>query len=245
MPPCIKNLHESKHTKAMKFHWLQQKGSQHLVIFCNGWGMDPTPVSHLRTIDQDLLVIYDYTDLELQLEFEPLFQNYSTCTLICWSMGVWAGQYLFGNYRDRFSSTIAINGTLCPIHDDYGIPVEVYSATLRYFSETSRLKLYKRMCGGRDAHTRFLSLQPQRSLSAQEQELASLIEYVDCSTADSSIYKNILISKKDRVVPTGNQMAFWQQEHTGKIHSVEGGHYPFSGFQSWQELIDFNPCSGQ
>ena len=225
----------------MKSIWLHQRQNEsqnkRLIIFCNGWGMDVTPFQPLGTRDYDVLMFFDYRNLALDCDLAALFQIYQDIVLISWSMGVWAGQQIFQSWSHCLRGAIAINGTLCPIHDQFGIPVQLYGTTLEQFGAASRLKFYRRMC--RDCRERqtletFLANQPQRSVEGQRLELAALQGQVNCHVAETAIYTKVLIADQDLVVPTANQIAFWRGREV--VHA-KGSHFLFYGWNSWDELV--------
>lgn len=218
----------------MKSIWLHQHQKERLIIFCNGWGMDATPFLPLGARDHDVLMLSDYRDLTLDFEPAPLFRRYQHTILVSWSMGVWVGQQIFQPWLHCLQGAIAINGTLCPIHDQFGIPVQLYAATLEQFSAASRLKFYRRMCRDRQTLDTFLGHQPQRSVESQTLELAALQGQVNCQPAEDAIYTKVMIAGQDLVVPTANQIAFWQGRD---ILQVEGSHFLFYGWNSWDELV--------
>ncbi|MBU0665568.1 MAG: DUF452 family protein [Proteobacteria bacterium] len=218
----------------MKSEWLHQQQREQLIIFCSGWGMDATPFQPLGAGKYDLLMLSDYRDLALDFDPETLFSQYQRIFLISWSMGVWAGQQIFQPWSHLLQGAMAINGTLCPIHDQFGIPVQLYGATLEQFSEASRLKFYRRMCRDRQTLDTFLGHQPQRSIESQRLELSALQRQVSCQPAEDAIYKKIVIGTQDMVVPTAHQIAFWQGR---EISRVEGAHFLFYGWNSWDDLV--------
>ncbi|MFH2123654.1 MAG: pimeloyl-ACP methyl esterase BioG family protein [Pseudomonadota bacterium] len=214
--------------------WLHQQQQEQLIIFCNGWGMDATPFQPLGAREYDVLMLSDYRDLTLDFDPATLFSQYQRSFLISWSMGVWAGQQIFQPWLHCLQGAMAINGTLCPIHDQFGIPVQLYGATLEQFSATSRLKFYRRMCRDRQPLDTFLGHQPQRSVESQTLELAALQGQVTCQPAESAIYGKVVIAAQDMVVPSANQLAFWQGR---EIRRVEGAHFLFYGWNSWDNLL--------
>ena len=222
----------------MKSYWLQKKGRDDLIVFCSGWGMDQNPVLHMKSETFDVLTLWNYTDFDCQVDFQELFSKYRSCTLVGWSMGVWAGQKLFSKFKSHLSRAIAINGTLCPIDDHFGIPTAVYTSTQEQYSEQTRLKFYKRMCRRKSILDTFLLRQPQRSVQDQIDELAVLKNSVNCLPARDSIYRDILISTRDLVVPTKNQVSFWQAKEDCKIILLDEAHYPFTTFDNWEQLMD-------
>ncbi len=221
----------------MEISWQYKNKKTKLILFCNGWGMDSTPFEHLASNEYDVCFLYNYRVLPEAFDAEALTKGYAEVILIGWSMGVWVGQKLFQNKSHLFDRTIAINGTLCPINDDYGIPVIVYERTLSDYCETARLKFYRRMCREKTNLKLFLSKQPRRSLDDQQQELLALRETVNCLPASESIYKEILIADSDWVIPSQNQMNFWQDMAVIKI---SGFHYLFSLWQSWDHLLCYS-----
>lgn len=221
----------------MKMAWLHQQKRQELVLFLNGWGMDGGPVAHLGSNDFDVIMLYDYRDLTLPTDFDNILQNYSNRHLVAWSMGVWVGQKKFQGFKQCFESTLAINGTLCPIDDEYGIPQKIFRSTLEGFDEKTRIKFYRRMCREKSNLKQFLSCQPQRSVMEQKEELNFLAENVECFGLEQSIYDEVLISDYDWVMPSENQVRFWENHQQ---HHIAGFHYLFPLFQSWDHIVRFS-----
>ena len=218
----------------MKTLWLHKYDRERLLVFCNGWGMDGAPFAPLAARDVDVMMCYNYTDLEVTEDLAALIGGYAEAHLLAWSMGVWAGQHLFSFMAEAFQRRIAVNGTLCPIHDRLGIPVEIFSSTLARFDESARLKFYRRMCRDRAVLDRFLAHQPERRIDDQRLELASLLDRTDCHAADTAIYTDIVVAEKDLVLPTANQKQFWQLRD---IHLLDGYHFPFYGWRSWDDIL--------
>jgi len=219
----------------MKSVWLHQRRNKCLIIFCNGWGMDANPFLPLGTRNYDVLMLFDYYDLTIDENPEFLFQCYQRTYLVSWSMGVWVGQQIFQPWSHCLQGAIAINGTLCPVDDQFGIPEQLYDATLEQFSAASRLKFYRRMCKDRQAFDTFLQHQPARSLENQRLELEALQRLVSCQVALEAIYTRVLIADQDLVVPAANQIAFWQGQESLRL---KGAHFLFYRWNSWDELMD-------
>lgn len=221
----------------MKSCWLHRSGRPNLILFCNGWGMDQYPFQPLGSMSQDVLMLYDYTDIPSEpQDIIRSMDGYHSITLVAWSMGVAYAQKLFANCSSLFTKTIAVNGTLCPINDHCGIPVKVFAATRDDFSERARLKFYRRMCRDKLLLKVFLGNQPRRSVQSQQAELAAI--YLDsvCETEEISIYSNVVISQNDYIMPTLNQLNFWKNSPT---HLLSGAHFPFYLWESWDDLLQF------
>lgn len=199
--------------------------------------MDGFPFRSLLSIEYDVYMLYDYRQLAIQPDIEEVAENYEQVHLVSWSMGVWVGQKIFFDKQHLLNRTIAINGTLCPIDDSFGIPVDVFNGTLANYGEGARLKFYKRMCREKNNFKSFLARQPQRSLEEQGEELVALKNGVDCLPVNESIYKEIIISEHDLIVPSANQFNYWQGR---LVKPVSGFHFLFNLWQSWDQLLDFS-----
>ncbi len=91
--------------------------------------------------DHDLLICYDYQDLNLDFDFSA----YRHIRLVAWSMGVWAAERALQGIR--LKSATAVNGTGLPCDDNFGIPDTIFKATLDNLTENTRLKFERRICG--------------------------------------------------------------------------------------------------
>jgi len=210
----------------MKHFWLNKKDNNSLIIFFNGWGMDQKAVSFLQCAANDIIMFYDYRNLETE-SFD--FGRYQKKSLVTWSMGTFISA-LFYNMLNGISNKIAINGTLCPVDDKYGIAESVYDLTVKNFNQSSCKKFTRRMFNGNDTFDIF-----SRNPEELKQELISIknfkaMQFLDFNTA--------FISDFDKIIPTKNQYNFWQMHSTTKIKQIKQGHYPFFNFKNWDEIIN-------
>lgn len=210
----------------MKHFWLNKKDNNSLIIFFNGWGMDQKAVSFLQCAANDIIMFYDYRNLETE-SFD--FGRYQKKSLVTWSMGTFIST-LFYNMLNGISNKIAINGTLCPVDDKYGIAESVYDLTVKNFNQSSCKKFTRRMFNGNDTFDIF-----SRNPEELKQELISIknfkaMQFLDFNTA--------FISDFDKIIPTKNQYNFWQMRSTTKIKQIKQGHYPFFNFKNWDEIIN-------
>ena len=71
--------------------------------------------------------------------------------------------------------------------------------------------------------------QISRDIENQKSELSALKNY----TANSNFkYNRIILSDNDKIIPTKNQIAFWEIEP-----NISSGHCPFMLFKKWEELL--------
>jgi len=217
-------------------HWLHCSDQNELIVFFNGWGMDHHPIELLTTNSYDVLVFSNYTGFHLPEDFAQTISRYEKTYLICWSFGVWAAQQLFFDKKKQFAGCIAINGTLKPINDDFGIPVTFFHATLKNYSKSVQERFYRRMCRQSNVYDLFMSLQPQRPIDDQRKELQSLADMIQQNNGADSIFDEVIISSDDRIIPTMNQQAFWKEQ--GDISIIDGCHFPFTNWQRWDDIVD-------
>ncbi len=196
--------------------------------------MDETPFKPLQSFGFDVLMLYDYTNLDQPIDIEQLFAEYKDVVLCSWSMGVWAGQQLFSEYKDVFSAAIAINGTLYPIDDQYGIAPETVKATLDNFDNKGREKFYLRMCRDRKLYKAFMINQPKRDLEDQKKELIALQACPKDITDAPSLYTHVIVATGDYIMPTRSQLQFWSKK---RVKEVDGSHFLFYNSESWDELL--------
>lgn len=224
----------------MRYKWLNKVNNQKLIIFFNGWGMDEKVVTHLDCEDFDLLMFYDYNTLDTDFDFS-LLNIYSEKNLIAWSMGVMVCSCLAPSLAlplEKGTKT-AINGTLKPIDEEFGIHPKIYDLTIKGFNEKGRDRFIKSMFDTQPPPA-FQAPSPlERDIKNQHSELITLKEI--CKLAPSltlplgegkSLYNKILISDNDKIIPTKSQVAFW-----GIEPNLKGGHCPFFQFKKWSELL--------
>jgi len=204
----------------MKYKWLNQKNNQKLIVFFNGWGMDECVVSHLLPDYYDVLMFYDYNTLETDFDFEKL-NIYPQKYLIAWSMGVMTATLFDINYLSK----TAINGTLKPIDDRFGIPERIYNLTVKNFSPKGAERFIKSMYSDASDYIYY----PKREFENQKTELEALTHY---EANQDFKYDRIILSAEDKIIPTKNQVAFW-----GTEPNSESGHAPFNLYKKWSDLL--------
>ena len=201
----------------MEYKWLNRQNNQKLIVFFNGWGMDESVVKHLNPEDYDVIMFYDYNSLNIDLS---IINGYAEKYLIAWSMGVMCASLFEMDYQ----KSTAINGTLKPIDNDFGIPEKIYNLTIKGFTPTGAEKFIQNMFLEKIA-----LLGIKREFENQKAELIALKSYKPNLNFH---YDRIIISDNDKIIPTKKQAAFWGVEPN--LHS---GHCPFFLFKSWSELL--------
>lgn len=211
----------------MQFQWINKKENKDLIVFFNGWGMNETPVGHLKADNYDVLMLYDYRNLDFDFsQFD--FSRYEKKHLVCWSMGVYAVN-LFKDIFKNFDTKTAINGTTKIIDDDFGIPNKVYKVTVKFLNEDSLDKFIKNMFKGGVLNP---AIKITRTLEELKEELIS-IQKIELK--EELKFDRAIVSTLDRVVPTKNQINFWTNKAC--IEKIDSTHCPFENYSSWQEFV--------
>lgn len=198
----------------MRYKWLNKKSNERLIVFFNGWGMDESVVSHLEPENYDIVMIYDYNELDFDWsEIEAYKEKY----LVAWSMGV----MIATNFDKGYISKTAVNGTLKPIDNEFGIPTRIYDLTIKHLNPA---KFMQNMFQVGETLPNV-----GREFENQKSELSAIKGY---SANEAFKYDRVILSSEDKIIPTANQVKFW-----GIEPNFESGHCPFFKMSSWSELL--------
>ncbi len=219
----------------MKYKWLNKNHNQKLIIFFNGWGCDEIPLNHLDFEENDVLMCYDYTILELDSNTITEIKNYASYSIVAWSFGVWVGQYICNQHQLNPQYSVAINGTSKPVDAKLGIPEAIVFGTLNNLTERNLMKFQRRMLGGGEAWKSFENNKPQRDFSEQKYELKSLTEHFMLDLSDNIIYNKAIIGNEDLIFNPDNQRAYWKDKV--KINEISAPHFCFYNYNTWNEIL--------
>ena len=203
----------------MKYKWLNHKNNEEIIVFFNGWGMDESIVENLDPENYDVLMFYDYNSLVAEFNLAEL-SKYKKRHLVAWSMGVMTATL----FDIKWDSTTAINGTLKPVDNNFGIPERIYDLTVKNFSLLGAEKFMKSMF---KEEARMPDI--KRDFASQKSELAALR---NIKANENFEYNKIIISLYDKIIPPKNQSAFW-----GIEPNIKSGHAPFNNFKKWSDLL--------
>ena len=218
----------------MKLH-LKNNNSDNLILFFCGWGMDENPFSVLKS-KSDILFVYDYTTPDFP-EFD--FSKYKSIKLLSFSYGVYAGAIAKMPEDLRIEKRIAINGTLIPVDDTYGVPVKQFELTEKMDSQ-SVVKFRQRLFGGEKAKEHFELFEqhlPNRSAKSCTDELLGMKKYVPQIATPQKKFDKVYIASHDRCVPTRNQKNFWQKSGMKNVIFLETGHFPFYNYVFLDDIL--------
>ncbi len=215
----------------MKYKWLSKKqNNEKLLYFFNGWGMDERALNISNIFSNfDVLMFYDYQNLDMDENVFVECQKYKNKYLISWSMGVMISS-IFSLKLGKLDKKIAINGTIKPIDDNFGILKKIYDLTIKGFNQSSCEKFVKRMFVETTAFSPFL---PKRTLEELKNELISLKTY---KGDENFSFDLVYISEYDKIITPKNQLNFWNKRNE-KILMLDCGHFPTSIFENLNESL--------
>ena len=76
-------------------YFYKNNHSQNLILFFSGWGCDEHQFTNLHDTNDDILILFDYQDLNLDFDFTP----YKKIDLIAYSAGVFVASIFLSAYR--------------------------------------------------------------------------------------------------------------------------------------------------
>lgn len=224
----------------MRSAWLNRKKSNKLILFFNGWSLDENCIKHLDSDCYDVLMFYDYTTLDIEENTLNEIKTYKQINIISFSMGVWALAGVIDNFSN-IKKTIAINGTLLPVDDEFGIPVKIFNLTLTNLSDITYPKFFKNMFADFKMAQHELHKMPRRSVEEQKEELLAIKEFSQKHNFQHQInrFDKVIISNNDKIIPAKNQINFWNRKTDLKVIRIDNSHCIFNSFSKWDEILDY------
>ncbi|MBK7712448.1 MAG: DUF452 family protein [Bacteroidales bacterium] len=221
----------------MKTYISRREKNNRLIVVYGGWGTDENVFIPLCNDDFDFILFYNYSADEAFVL--PEIKTYEKITLIGWSMGVWAAEYLSLKTGIKPDVTIAVNGTPIPADDHYGIPLNILESTLNNISEENMENFYIRMFGDKRTYKTNIDRVPVRTVKSLHDELRWLYNRIMEQKEPGFRWDYAVISSNDKVFPTGNLIGYWTKEKETMKIVVNLSHYLFHKWKSWSDFISF------
>ncbi len=218
----------------MKTYIRRREKNDQLVVLYGGWGTDENVFTPLCNDEFDFILFYNYSaDEALVL---PEMKTYEKITLIGWSLGVWAAEYLSPKTGIKPNLTIAVNGTPVPADNQYGIPLNVFEGTLNNITSENIEKFYLRMFGDKKNYLKNIDRIPHRSIKSLQDELRWLYNRIMEQKEPGFKWDYAVTSESDRVFPSKNLNGYWKKEVNTKHITLPVPHY---FFHKWGSFTDF------
>ncbi|MCU0472890.1 MAG: DUF452 family protein [Bacteroidales bacterium] len=221
----------------MKTYIRRREENNKLVVLFGGWGTDENFFTPLCNDEFDFILFYNYSaDEALVL---PEMKTYKKITLIGWSLGVWAAEYLTPKTGIKPDLTIAVNGTPVPADDQYGIPLKTFEGTLNNITEENMEKFYLRMFGDKKTYLLNRDRVPHRTVKSFHDELRWLYNRMMEQKEPGFRWDFAVTSKYDRVFPSDNLNSYWEKEKNTRHIELPMPHYFFHNWRSYADFISF------
>lgn len=221
----------------MKSCWLNNQNNENLIVFFAGWSFDEKPFNFLKCNDFDVLFVYDYNDFKLPEELKNI-KNYKHKYLITWSMGVFVAN-LFKNLFSDFEYKMAINGTISPVDNEFGIPIKMFELTLKHAKIGLEGKFYKNVFQTEEEFQEYSKTPVGRTIGNRVSELENL--YTEIKNHKEleiqKFYDFAIVSDFDKIIPPKNQIASHNQ-NKARVLSLPYGHFPFYHYSKWNEILE-------
>jgi biotin synthesis protein BioG len=221
----------------MKTYIRRREKNDQLVVIFGGWGTDENVFTPLCQDDFDFILFYNYSSDEALVL--PEMKSYKKITVIGWSLGVWAAEYLFPKTGIVPDIAIAVNGTPVPADDQYGIPLNIFEGTLNNLTEENMEKFYLRMFGDKKTYELNKDRVPHRSIKSLNDELRWLYNRIMEQKEPGFKWDYAVTSEIDRVFPSENVNSYWEKEKNTKHIVLPLPHYFFHKWNSYTDFISF------
>lgn len=233
----------------MKYNFIKSDNSDTLILFFAGWGFSPNFLEPMANEHCSVLTLYDYRDISDgdTAQIRAILNGCSDITLIAWSFGVFYADYLFDKIFTAETvlptKSLAINGTLFPVDDEYGVPENIFQGTLDGLDTKNLQKFYLRIAGSRDVKERYFD-RAEMDIDTLKDELAAIHEraiFPDSECSESRCrWTDVYLSREDKIFPYDNLLRFWSEIYNLtpiNLVSENGPHFPFYKWKSWEDLV--------
>lgn len=210
----------------MKIEFLKREDeNSRLILVMAGWSAGPWVAADISREGWDVAVVYDFTDFSLDTSF---LDRYYTVYVFAWSLGVFAASRLLP--ADRVTAAFAVNGTLDPVDDRFGIPRAIFEGTAKGLNERNLLKFRMRMTRDRGEWERISGMfRPAGSDEAIENLRKQLYNVAEAALSnvekEDLPWTRIYIGSEDRIFPPANQKESWRRDPEAEIVETCRGHY--------------------
>lgn len=205
----------------MKIEWLNKSGSVRLILIFAGWSTDGLFYSHIRLEGWDVAVVSGYSDLSFP---SGILDGYNTIAVFAWSMGVYAASRVLK--PGQVAIAVAVNGTEFPVHDNFGIPCEIFEGTAMSLSDRNLTKFRKRVAGRTYESIKDLFDSSRADIDRLKNELNFIVSQKPTYTQGSFRWHRIYASDEDRIFPYESQIGAWlENPFHPEIVTLHSPHY--------------------
>lgn len=206
--------------------------SSSLIIFFAGWGCDENQFTNLHD-REDVLILYDYRDLELDFDFSP----YRQVDVLAYSAGVFAASAMASRLPEA-GKKAAVNGNPYLFDEKYGLSSAVMDV-LQHIDMDNYLDFRRQyMVETDDEFRRYNRLEVRRSMESCAGELAALQKLYEENKArlNPAYFERAVISDHDHLFALAAQKEFYGR----RLRILpQSRHHVFFRFPSLRAVLDY------
>ncbi len=202
--------------------------SDNLLLFFAGWGCDEYEFEHL-TSESDVLILYDYTDLELNFDFS----KYKEINLIAFSAGVFIASVF--NFDFKVNKKIAIDGNPYLFDEHFGLSKSIQDALYNVTEENAEDFAKNYLVKTEEEYKNFHPA--RRTLESCRFEFECLKQiYRSQKQSIKDIYDYALVGKDDPIFNVEAQ----KEIYGNRLFVIENArHNLFFRIKSYEDLFRF------
>ena len=211
-------------------HFYQNNNSDDLIVFFAGWGCDSNQFVNLHD-RKDVLILYDYHDLNLNFEFD----KYANIYVIAYSAGVFIALILAKNIPN-IRQKVAVCGNPYLYDEVLGLSAANIQAfkniTLYNYMEFRR----QYMVFSDEEYEKYNQLESLRSVESCESELVAIRKLYDKYKAKiEPIFDKAIVAENDLIFDLQAQKDFYKDKLV-IIHNAR--HHIFFKFNSFEDILN-------
>jgi len=214
----------------MKISWLHRSGNKNLIIFFSGWSIEPSDMEFLNSENFDVVMLHGVRSNDIP-EFN--FCGYEHKIVVAFSFGVFLSAML-EKITLGANEKYAINGTLKPIDNNFGIRESIFQKTMEDLSPETLEMFRQNLFDDETSISRFSENSKNDDIEILKKELEFIHHCTKSCDVCNCDFDKVLISKNDKIISYKNQMRFWADK---KTEIIDSGHFPFYVFSSWDEIV--------
>lgn len=206
----------------MKIEFIRRGAETRLILIFAGWSTDTEFYAGCIADGWDTAVVSDYRDMTPP----QIPSQYTTVYIFAYSLGVWAA----ARSNIPAAARVAIFGTPRPVSDDFGIPPSTFTGTANGLCEKSLAKFHLRMAGCKTAFEKLSEMLPSTpKVFTLKEELLQIAKESTCDMRCPNTYRyrwhRAYIANSDRIIPTENQIRYWQNCPETETVILESPHF--------------------
>ena len=127
------------------------------------------------------------------------------------------------------------------MHDQWGIPKQIFVGTLEGLTDENRQRFNRRMCGGK-RYKQLYDILSERPTTELRDELQAVYDSLATPEASGSTphtrlaWDLAIIGERDQIFPAKNLSTLWKAVNVPTLLLPDGYHYLFDLWQSWSDL---------